>query len=100
MKPNVVPSVFTFIKNKSSENQPKRRSPRKCHLNTEFVKPKQKKLTLEITDADSLPDNNFKSNQQSSSIVCENCERLSFENMLFKEISKLLEEKKIDLKKN
>ena len=64
------------------------------------MKPKQKKLTLEITDADSLPDNNFKSNQQSSSIVCENCERLSFENMLFKEISKLLEEKKIDLKKN
>ena len=40
LKPNVVPSVFTFIKNKSSENQPKRRSPRKCHLNTEFVKPK------------------------------------------------------------
>ena len=94
LKPNVVPSVFTFIKNKSSENQPKRRSPRKCHLNTEFVKPKQKKLTLEITDADSLPDNNFKSNQQSSSIVCENCERLSFENMLLKEKVKVLEEEK------
>ena len=43
LKPNVVPSVFTFIKNKSSENQPKRRSPRKRHLNTEFVKPKPKK---------------------------------------------------------
>ena len=43
LKPNVVPSVFTFIKNKSSESQPKRRSPRKCHLYTEFEKPKQKK---------------------------------------------------------
>ena len=64
LKPNVVSSVFTFIKTESSGSQPKRRSPRKCHLNTEFVKPKQKKLTLEITDADSLPDNNFKSNQQ------------------------------------
>ena len=64
LKPNVVPSVFTFIKNKSSENQPKRRSPRKRHLNTEFVKPKQKKLKPEIIDADSPPDNNFKSNQQ------------------------------------
>ena len=68
LKPNVVPSVFTFIKNKSSENQPKRRSPRKRHLNTEFVKPKQKKLKPEIIDADSPPDNNFKSNQQSGSI--------------------------------
>ena len=77
--------VFTFIKNKSSENQPKRRSPRKRHLNTEFVKPKQKKLKPEIIDADSPPDNNFKSNQQGSSIVCESCERLSFENMLLKE---------------
>ena len=100
LKPNVVPSVFTFIKNKSSENQPKRRSPRKCHLNTEFVKPKQKKLTLEITDADSLPDNNFKSNQQSSSIVCENCERLSFENMLLNKKLRYWKKKKIDLKKN
>ena len=35
LKPNVVPSVV-----KSSENQPKRRSPRKRHLNTEFVKTK------------------------------------------------------------
>ena len=81
----ILPSIFIFIKNKSSENQPKQRSPRKRHLNTEFVKPKQKKLTSEIIDADSPPDNNFKSNQQSSSIACENCERLSFENMLLKE---------------
>ena len=63
LKPNVVPSVFTIFKNKSSENQPKWRSPRKRCLNTEFVKPKQKKLTAEINDADSPPDNNFKSNQ-------------------------------------
>ena len=67
---SVVPSVFTFIKNKSSENQPKRRSLRKCHLNTEFVKHKQTKLTPEIIDADSPVDNNFKSNQQRSSIAC------------------------------
>ena len=40
LKPNAVPSVFTFIKKKSSESQPKRRSPRKRHLITEFVKPK------------------------------------------------------------
>ena len=40
LKPNIAPSVFTFIKIKSSENQPKRRSPRKRHLITEFVKPK------------------------------------------------------------
>ena len=86
--------VFTFIKNKSSENQPKRRSPRKRHLNTEFVKPKQKKLKPEIIDADSPPDNNFKSNQQGSSIVCESCERLSFENMLLKEKVKVLEDEK------
>ena len=65
----ILPSVFIFIKNKSSENQPKRRSPRKRHLNTEFVKPKQKKLTPEIIDADSPPDNTFKSNQQSSSTL-------------------------------
>ena len=94
LKPNVVPSVFTFIKNKSSENQPKRRSPRKRHLNTEFVKPKQKKLTPEIIDADSPPYSSFKSNQQSSSIVCENYERLSFENMLLKEKVKVLKEGK------
>ena len=94
LKPNVVPSVFTFIKNKSSENQPKRRSPRKRHLNTEFVKPKQKKLTPEIIDADSPVDNNFKSNQQSSSIACENCETLSFKNMLLKEKVEVLEEEK------
>ena len=84
LKPNVVPSVFTFIKNKSSESQPKRRSPRKCDLYTEFEKPKQKKLTPEIIDTDSPQDNSFKNNQQSSSIVCENCERLSFENMWLK----------------
>ena len=81
LKPNVVPSVFNFIKKKSSENQPKRRSPRKHHLITEFVKPKQKKLTLEIIDADTPPDISFQ-NQKNSSIVCENCERLSSENML------------------
>ena len=92
LKPNVVPSVFTFIKNKSSENQPKRRSPRKHHLNTEFVKPKQKKLIPEIIDANSPSDNDFESNQHSSSIVCENCDRLSFENMLLKEKVKVLEE--------
>ena len=48
------------------------------------MKPKQKKLTPEIIDGDSPPDNSFKTNQQSSSssIVCENCERLSFENIL------------------
>ena len=63
--------------------------------NTEFVKPKQKKLTPEIIDADSPPpDNNFKSNRQSSSIVCENCERFSFENTLLKEKVKVLEEEK------
>ena len=66
----------------SSENQPKRRSPRKRHLNTEFAKLDLKKLTPERIDVDSPPENNFKSNQQSSSIVCENCERLSFENVL------------------
>ena len=66
----MVLSVFTFIINKSSEIQPKRRSPRKRHLNTEFVKPKQKKLTPEIIDADSPPENNFKSNQQSSRKYC------------------------------
>ena len=58
------------------------------------MKPKQKKLTPEIIDADSPPDNNFKNNQQSSSNVCENCERLSFENMLLKEKVKVLEEEK------
>ena len=40
LKPNVVPSVFSFIKNKSSKNQSNRRSPRKRRLITEFVKPK------------------------------------------------------------
>ena len=35
LKPNVS-SEFTFIKRKSSENQPERRSPRKRHLVTEF----------------------------------------------------------------
>ena len=97
MKPNVIPSVFLFIfiKNKSSQNQPKRRSPRKRHLNTEFVKPKLNKFSPEIIDADSPPPNNsFKSNQQSSSIVFKNCERLSFENMLLKEKVKVLEEEK------
>ena len=54
-KPNVVPSVFTFIKKKSSENQTKRRSPRKRHLITEFVKPKQKKLAPEIIDVGTPP---------------------------------------------
>ena len=84
LKPNVVPSIVTFIKNKSSESQPKRRSPRERHLYTEFEKPKQKKLTPEIIDADSPQDNSFKNNQQRSSIVCENCERLSFENTSLK----------------
>ena len=91
LKPNVVPSVFTFIKKKSSENQPKRRS-RKRHLITEFVKPKQKKLTPEIIDADSPLDISFQ-NQKSSS-VCEKCERLPIENMLLKEKIKVLEEEK------
>ena len=92
LKPNVVPSVFTFIKKKSSENQPKRRSPRKRHLITEFVKPKQKKLTPEITDADSQLDISFQNRKSSS--VCKNCERLSSENMLLKEKIKVLEEEK------
>ena len=35
------------------------------------MKPTQKKLTPDITDPDSPPDNSF---EQSSSIVCENCE--------------------------
>ena len=65
----ILPSVFIFIKNKSLENQPKRRSPGKHHLNTEFVKPKQKKLMPEIIDANSPSDNNFESDQKSSSIV-------------------------------
>ena len=47
LKHNVVPSLFTFIKKKSPESQPKQRSPRKRHL-TVFVKPKPKKLTPEI----------------------------------------------------
>ena len=93
LMPNVVPSVFTFIKKKSSENQPKRRPPRKHHLITEFVKPKQKKLSPEIIDADTPPDISFQ-NQKSSSIVRENCERLSFGNMLLKEKIKVLEEEK------
>ena len=100
LKPNVVPSVFTFIKNKLSENQPKRRSPRKHHLITKFVKLKQKKLTPAIIDADIPSDDSSKNNQLSSSSVCENCERLSFENMLLKEKIKVLEEEKINLKKN
>ena len=82
LKSNVVPSVFTFTKKKSSENQPKRRFPRKRHLFTEFVKPKQKKLTI---DTDTPPNNIFQNNQQDSSIVCGSCERLSFKNMLLKE---------------
>ena len=95
LKPNVVPSVFTFIKNKSSDNQPKRRSPRKRHLITEFVKPQQKKLTPEIIDADTPPHNSLKNNdQKSSSVVYKNCERLSFESILLKEKVKILEEEK------
>ena len=58
------------------------------------MKPNQKKLTPEIIDADSPPYSSFKSNQQSSSIVCENYERLSFENMLLKEKVKVLKEGK------
>ena len=42
LKPNIVPSVCSF-KKKLSENQPKRRSRRKRHLVTEFVKYKNKK---------------------------------------------------------
>ena len=49
---------------------------RKDHLIPEFVKPKQKKVRPEIIDADTPPDNSSENNQQSSSIVCENCERL------------------------
>ena len=40
LKPDVIPSLLTFIKKNSSENQSKRRSPRKRHHITEFVKPK------------------------------------------------------------
>ena len=40
LKPNVVPLVFSFIKNKPSKNQSKRRFPGKRRLITEFVKPK------------------------------------------------------------
>lgn len=58
----------------------------------EFVKPKQKKLTAEIIDIDTLPHKSFQNNQQSSSIVCENSERLLFENMLLKEKIELLGE--------
>ena len=57
----------------------------------EFVKPKQKKLTPEIIDIDTLPNKSFQNNQQSS-IVYENSERLSFENMLLKEKIELLGE--------
>ena len=97
---NVLPSVFTFIKKKSSENQPKWRFPRKDHLIPEFVTPKQKKVRPEIINADTPPDNSFENNQQGSSIVCENCERLLLENILLKEEIKVLEEEKINLKKN
>ena len=78
LKPNVVPSVFTFIKNKSTKNQPKRRSTRKRRPYTEFEKLKQKRLTPEIIDGDTPPGNSFKNNQQSCRIVCKNFERLSF----------------------
>lgn len=57
----------------------------------EFVKPRQKKLTPEIIDIDTLRDKSFQNNQQSS-IVYENSERLSFENMLLKEKIELLGE--------
>ena len=98
LKPNVVPSAFTFIKKKSPENQQKRRSPGKRDLITEFVKPKQKKLTPEIIVADSQLDISFQ-NQKSSS-VCKNCERLSSENMLLKETIKVLEEEKHKLEED
>lgn len=57
----------------------------------EFVRPRQKKLTPEIIDIDTLRDKSFQNNQQSS-IVYENSERLSFENMLLKEKIELLGE--------
>ena len=57
----------------------------------EFVRPRQKKLTPEIIDIDTLWDKSFQNNQQSS-IVYENSERLSFENMLLKEKIELLGE--------
>lgn len=56
------------------------RSPK--NVTFEFVKPKQKKLTI---DTDTPPNNIFQNNQQDSSIVCGSCERLSFKNMLLKE---------------
>ena len=52
-------------------------------------------MTPEINDVDTPPGNSFQNNQQSrSSIVCENCERLSLENILLKEKIKVLEEEK------
>ena len=52
LKPNVVPSVFSF--KKKSENSPRRRSPSKGHLVIEFVKGKRKKSTPEIIDAENF----------------------------------------------
>ena len=46
LMPNRVPSVCTFMNKKSSENQPKRRSPRKDHLIIEFVKSMQKEINI------------------------------------------------------
>ena len=100
LKPNVVPSVFTFIKNKSSENQPKRRSPRKRHLNTEFVKPKQKKLTPEIIDADSPVDNNFMVIKRAVVLFAKAVRGFHLKICCLKKKLKYWKKKKIDLKKN
>ena len=52
-------------------------------------------MTPEINDIDTPPGSSFQNNQQSSSsIVCENCERLSFEKMLLRKKIKVLEEEK------
>ena len=92
MKPNIVPSVFTFIKYKSSENQAKRRSPRKRHLITEFVKPKQKNQHLKSLMQ--IPLQAIFLKIINKCYVYENCGRLSFENMLLIEKVKVLEEEK------
>ena len=80
-------SIYLHQK-KKSENQSKRINitSSKRHLITEFVKLKRKKLTPEIIDADTPPDNSLQN--------CEKCDRLSFENMLLKEKIKVLEEEK------
>ena len=95
LKSNEVASVFTFIKNKSSGNQPKRRSPRKRHLITEFAKLKQKKLTPEIIDADTLPDNSFQNIQQSSSKTVKTVRDFHLKVCCLKKNIKVFKEEKI-----